>query len=85
MINLGIIGTNWITHQFVQAALSTKQYELTAVYSRHLEKAQEFGAKYEGDIAYATDLETFLVWNILIRYTLLRLTACIFNKQNKAF
>lgn len=37
MINLGIIGTNWITHQFVQAALSTK-YELTAVYSRHLEK-----------------------------------------------
>lgn len=59
MINLGIIGTNWITHQFVQAALSTKQYELTAVYSRHLEKAQEFGAKYEGDIAYATDLETF--------------------------
>lgn len=47
MINLGIIGTNWITHQFVQAALSTKQYELTAVYSRHLEKAQEFGAKYE--------------------------------------
>lgn len=59
MINLGIIGTNWITHQFVQAALSTKQYELTAVYSRHLEKAQEFGAKYKGDIAYATDLETF--------------------------
>ena len=37
MINLGIIGTNWITHQFVQAALSTKKYELTAVYSRHLE------------------------------------------------
>ena len=59
MINLGIIGTNWITHQFVQAALSTKKYELTAVYSRHLEKAQEFGSHYEGDIEFATDLKTF--------------------------
>lgn len=59
MINLGIIGTNWITHQFVQAALSTGEYELTAVYSRQLDKAQAFGSKYEGDIAYATDLTTF--------------------------
>ena len=48
-----------ITHQFVQAALSTKKYELTAVYSRHLEKAQEFGSHYEGDIEFATDLKTF--------------------------
>ena len=61
MINLGIIGTNWITHQFVQAALSTKKYELTAVYSRHLEKAQEFGSHYEGDIEFATDLKTFFI------------------------
>ena len=59
MINLGIIGTNWITHQFVQAALGTGEYELTAVYSRHLEKAQASGSKYEGDIEYATDLTTF--------------------------
>ncbi len=42
---------------FVQAALSTKKYELTAVYSRHLEKAQEFGSHYEGDIEFATDLD----------------------------
>ena len=48
-----------IEDNHICCALSTKQYELTAVYSRHLEKAQEFGAKYEGDIAYATDLETF--------------------------
>lgn len=58
MIHLGIIGTNWITHQFVSAALETKRYELTAVYSRKLETAQEFGARY-GDVAYATDLTTF--------------------------
>ncbi|MDA3973449.1 Gfo/Idh/MocA family oxidoreductase [Enterococcus thailandicus] len=59
MIHLGIIGTNWITHQFVEAALSTKKYELTAVYSRKLEKAQAFGEKYSGDIEFATDLGTF--------------------------
>ncbi|MGQ4819785.1 gfo/Idh/MocA family oxidoreductase, partial [Enterococcus faecium] len=46
MINLGIIGSNWITHQFVQATLSTKKYELTAVYSRHLEQAHVFGSHY---------------------------------------
>ena len=59
MINLGIIGTNWITHQFVEAALATKKYDLVAVYSRSLEKAQEFGSRYHEDIEYATDLKTF--------------------------
>ena len=69
MINLGIIGSNWITHQFVQAALGTGEYELTAVYSRHLEKAQAFGSKYEGDIEYATDLTTFFQLEHLHRFT----------------
>lgn len=59
MIHLGIIGTNWITHQFVQAAIETKKYDLAAVYSRKLATAQEFGSKYEGDVAYATDLDSF--------------------------
>ncbi|MTD37658.1 gfo/Idh/MocA family oxidoreductase [Erwinia sp. CPCC 100877] len=58
MIHLGIIGTNWISHQFVQAALETNRYDLTAVYSRKLETAQKFGADY-GDVEYATDLKTF--------------------------
>ena len=40
MIHLGIIGTNWITDQFVQAAHETGRYHLTAVYSRKLETAQ---------------------------------------------
>ncbi|BDP73008.1 hypothetical protein EfmAA96_07930 [Enterococcus faecium] len=46
---------------FVGQAMSTlqiymvKKYELTAVYSRHLEKAQEFGSHYEGDIEFATE------------------------------
>lgn len=58
MINLGIIGTNWITDQFVQAAHETGMYQLVAVYSRKLATAQKFGEKY-GDVEYATDLETF--------------------------
>lgn len=58
MIHLGVIGTNWISHQFVMAAIETKRYDLAAVYSRKLETAQKFGEKY-GDVEYATDLATF--------------------------
>ena len=58
MINLGIIGTNRITDQFVQAAHETGKYRLAAVYSRRLDTAQKFGEKY-GDVEYATDLDTF--------------------------
>ena len=55
MIHLGVIGTNWISHQFVAAALETGAYDLTAVYSRKLATAQEFGSRY-GDVEYAIDL-----------------------------
>lgn len=60
MIQLGIIGTNWITHQYVQAALETKKYALYAVYSRRLETAQTFANEYEGEVLCETDLETFV-------------------------
>lgn len=58
MLKLGIIGTNWITHSFVNAALATGQYELRAVYSRQLGKAEKFASKYENqeNIALMTDL-----------------------------
>lgn len=65
MVHLGIIGTNWITHQFVQGALETGQYTLTAVYSRRLETAQEFASKYEGNIACETQLATFFATPLL--------------------
>ena len=58
MIHLGVIGTNWISHQFVAAALETGAYDLTAVYSRKLATAQVFGSRY-GVVEYAIDLETF--------------------------
>lgn len=57
MINLGIIGTNWITHSFVEAAHATGKYNLTAVYSRKEETAKEFALKYTGNqITCYTDL-----------------------------
>ncbi|GMA69411.1 oxidoreductase [Leuconostoc litchii] len=42
MIKLGIIGTSWITAMFLDAAVQTKAYELTTVYSRSQEKGQKF-------------------------------------------
>lgn len=62
MIYLGIIGTNWITHQFVEAAIATKEYQLSAVYSRRLATAEAFAARYEGDVASVTDLNDFLAF-----------------------
>ncbi|MDR2217600.1 MAG: Gfo/Idh/MocA family oxidoreductase [Yokenella regensburgei] len=46
MIRFAVIGTNWITRQFVDAAHETGKYKLTAVYSRSLEQAQVFANDY---------------------------------------
>jgi predicted dehydrogenase len=46
MIRFAVIGTNWITRQFVDAAHETGKYKLTAVFSRSLEQAQAFAGDY---------------------------------------
>lgn len=46
MIRFAVIGTNWITRQFVDAAHETGKYKLTAVFSRSLEHAQTFANDY---------------------------------------
>ncbi|XTZ38957.1 Gfo/Idh/MocA family protein [Salmonella enterica] len=46
MIRFAVIGTNWISRQFVDAAHETGKYKLTAVYSRSLEQAQAFASDY---------------------------------------
>lgn len=46
MLNLGIIGTNWITKQFIDAAHETGDYRLMSIYSRSIEKGLEFGKDY---------------------------------------
>ncbi|MBD0383792.1 Gfo/Idh/MocA family protein [Paenibacillus sedimenti] len=59
MIRFGIIGTNWITETFIEAAKETGEFALTAVYSRTEDKAREFAAKFEIPHQF-TDLETFV-------------------------
>ncbi|MDR2465307.1 MAG: Gfo/Idh/MocA family oxidoreductase [Streptococcaceae bacterium] len=59
MLNLGIIGTNWISQQFVQAAVNIGKYRLHSVYSRKLSTASEF-AKEFGDAEIYDDMAKFL-------------------------
>lgn len=56
MIRFAVIGTNWITRQFVDAAHETGKMKLTAVYSRSLEQAQAFSNDYPVDHLF-TSLE----------------------------
>lgn len=58
MIKYAIIGTNWITQQFVSAAHESGEWRLNSVYSRSLKKAQSFGEKNEAN-QYFEDLNSF--------------------------
>lgn len=59
-LNFGIIGTNWITHSYVECAQATQKWNLAAVYSRKEESAKGFASKYDGQkIALYTDLDKF--------------------------
>ncbi len=67
MLRLGIIGTNWISKQFVQAALGTDQYTLAAVYSRHEATAQAFVEDTSAAQVF-TDMAAFLASDIDVVY-----------------
>lgn len=56
MIRLAVIGTNWISDKFVQAAHETGLFKLVAVYSRQIEQAKKFGEQY-GIQSYFTSLD----------------------------
>lgn len=45
-IRFGIIGTNFITEKILNAAKYDARFELTAIYSRTQERADEFASKY---------------------------------------
>ena len=59
MLKLGIIGTSWISHEFITAAHQTGHYHLQAIYSRKMKTAQEFCEPY-GAISCYTDFIDFL-------------------------
>lgn len=48
-VRFGIIGTNWITESFIQAASMVEEFTLAAVYSRSKEKAEAFAQKYKAE------------------------------------
>lgn len=56
MIRFGIVGTNWITEKFIEAASKIENFRLTAVYSRTQERAEEFAGKFQVTNTF-TDLE----------------------------
>ncbi|MBM7588089.1 putative dehydrogenase [Bacillus pakistanensis] len=61
-MKFGIIGTNWITDAFIEAAQEVNGFELTAVYSRTKEKAEEFAGKYGVETTF-TNLEAMAASN----------------------
>lgn len=58
MVRFGVIGTNWITERFIDAASQVENFTLQAVYSRTEERALEFAKKYGINYTY-TDMDTF--------------------------
>lgn len=67
MLRLGIIGTGFISHEFIKAAQLSGAYELAAVYSRTLTAAERFAAAYE-KVALYTDMVDFLSADLDVVY-----------------
>ncbi|PEL12092.1 Gfo/Idh/MocA family protein [Bacillus sp. AFS017336] len=55
-MNLGTIGTSWITESFIEAAKDSKLLNLTAIYSRNEESAKAFALKHNAP-NYFTNIE----------------------------
>lgn len=56
-MRFGVIGTNWITEEFIRAGQEVEGFSLAAVYSRTKDRAKEFAAKF-GAPHFFTDIET---------------------------
>ncbi|MFB5663890.1 Gfo/Idh/MocA family protein [Alteribacillus sp. HJP-4] len=59
-MNIATIGTNWITEKFIEAAAAVHDCNITAVYSRNLDRAEELAGKYSIVKAY-DDFQEMLV------------------------
>ena len=58
MLKLGIIGTSAISYHFVDAAHTSGEFQLVAVYSRKIETAEKFASPYQ-DVTLFDQLEDF--------------------------
>jgi len=68
MLKLGIIGTGWISAQFVDAAHQTNRYEVSAIYSRHEETAADFAQQIKAQATLYTDLDAFFAADFDVVY-----------------
>jgi len=59
MIRFGVIGTNWITEEFLKGANENAHFTLTAVYSRKEETAKDFADKHGAKYIF-TNLQDFV-------------------------
>lgn len=64
VMRFGIVGTNWITERFIQAAMETDEFSLTAVYSRTEDKGK---ALLTNITASRRFLQTWRKWPQVIR------------------
>lgn len=64
MVRVGIVGTNWITDKFLEAAKLVENFELSAVYSRTRERAEEVAEKYNVEMIF-TNLEEMAASSII--------------------
>lgn len=67
MLRLGIIGTGFISHEFIKAAKLSQKYSLQAVYSRTLTSVERFAQSYD-KVAIYTEMVEFLSSDIDIVY-----------------
>ncbi|WP_100406089.1 Gfo/Idh/MocA family protein [Bacillus solitudinis] len=54
MIRFCVIGTNWITEAFINAANHLNDFQLKAVYSRTEEQAKKFSSKFDVEITFTS-------------------------------
>ncbi|MFT8668957.1 MAG: Gfo/Idh/MocA family oxidoreductase [Liquorilactobacillus hordei] len=59
MLKLGVIGTGGITKQFIEATQENGSWKLTSVFSRSLEKAEQFGHEFSKNVRGYRDLHQF--------------------------
>lgn len=62
MLRIGVIGTGWITQEFLHGAMDSGLWELTAVYSRSFQRGMAFARQY-GEPAVFSSLEEFAAFD----------------------
>ena len=56
MLRFGTVGSGWIADEYIQGAKDSGLWELTAIYSRTQQRAQEYAARHGAPLTF-TSLE----------------------------